>query len=54
MGKYDIIYLKLRLQLYLLNEQYEKAEVIKKWITDLGGDPSLDDEQLKKILRDNL
>jgi hypothetical protein len=40
----DIEYLKLKLQYYVLNEQYEKAETIKKWIIDLGGNPTIENE----------
>jgi hypothetical protein len=39
MSKMDIEYLKLKMFSYVENEQYEKAEVMKKWILDLGGDP---------------
>ena len=44
----DIEYLKLKLKLYLLEEDYEKAEVIKKWIIDLGGNPEI--ENVDEIL----
>ncbi len=44
----DIEYLKLKLKLYLLEENYEKAEVIKKWIIELGGNPEI--ENLDEIL----
>ena len=44
----DIEYLKLKLKLYLLEENYEKAEVIKKWIIDLGGNPEI--ENVDEIL----
>ena len=44
----DIEYLKLKLKLYLLEENYEKAEVIKKWIIDLGGNPQI--ENVDEIL----
>jgi protein-arginine kinase activator protein McsA len=35
MGQNDIKYLKLKLQQHILNEEYEKAATIKKWIEDL-------------------
>lgn len=38
----DIEYLKIRLKLYLNEEDYEKAEVIKQWIIDLGGNPEIE------------
>jgi hypothetical protein len=44
----DIEYLKLKLKLYLLEENYEKAEVIKKWIIELGGNPEI--KNLNEIL----
>ena len=44
----DIEYLKIKLKLYLLEENYEKAEVIKKWIIDLGGNPEI--ENVDEIL----
>lgn len=44
----DIEYLKLKLKLYLLEENYEKAEVIKKWIIELGGNPEI--ENVDEIL----
>lgn len=44
----DIEYLKIKLKLYLLEENYEKAEVIKKWIIELGGNPKI--ENIDQIL----
>jgi len=46
MGQADIEYLKVRMRLYILEEEYEKAAELKKWIIDLGGDPELDDIEL--------
>ena len=43
MGQADIEYLKIRMRLYILEEEYEKAAELKRWIIDLGGDPELDD-----------
>lgn len=39
----DIEYLKTKLTLYLHEEEYEKAEVMRKWIIDLEGDPTIED-----------
>lgn len=44
----DIEYLKIRLKLYLNEEDYEKAEVIKQWIIELGGNPEI--ENVEKLL----
>ena len=51
MGQADIEYLKVRMRLYILEEEYEKAAELKNWIIDLGGDPELDDIEtvLEKI-----
>jgi len=46
MGQADIEYLKIRMRLYILEEEYEKAAELKKWIIDLGGDPELDDIEM--------
>ncbi len=48
MGQADIEYLKVRMRLYILEEEYEKAAELKKWIIDLGGNPELDD--IEKVL----
>jgi hypothetical protein len=48
MGQADIEYLKVRMRLYILEEEYEKAAELKRWIIDLGGDPELDD--IEKVL----
>jgi len=47
----DIRILKIKLKLYLLEENYEKAEVMKNWIIDLGGDPEVED--IETILEEN-
>ena len=44
----DINFLKIKLKLYLLEENYEKAEIIKQWIIELGGNPEI--ENLEEIL----
>lgn len=46
----DIRYLKLKLVLYLYEERYERAEVMKQWIIELGGNPEIED--IDKILRE--
>ena len=48
MGVNDIHFLKLKLKLYLIEEQYEKAETMKKWIVELGGDPAVDFDEVEK------
>lgn len=48
MGQADIEYLKVRMRLYILEEEYEKAAELKRWIIDLGGNPELDD--IEKVL----
>ena len=40
MGETDIEYLKVKMYIYVIKEEYEKAEQMKQWIIDLGGDPS--------------
>ena len=42
----DINFLKKRLYEYLEKEKYERAEVLKNWIIDLGGDPKIYDSQV--------
>lgn len=42
-SKGDINYLRLKLKLYIHEEQYEKAEVMRRWIVELGGDPEIKD-----------
>lgn len=39
----DIRLLKLKLKIYLIEEEYEKAEVMRKWIVELEGDPTIED-----------
>lgn len=41
-SKGDITYLRLKLMIYLYEEEYEKAEVMKKWIVELGGNPEIE------------
>jgi len=54
MSDKDIEFLKLKIKLYIVNEEYEKAAELKKWIIDLGGDPEIDnvdaliEERIKK------
>tara|TARA_Y100000389_G_C17457626_1_gene519271 strand:- start:2936 stop:3115 length:180 start_codon:yes stop_codon:yes gene_type:complete len=50
MGQADIEYLKVRMRLYILEEEYEKAAELKRWIIDLGGNPELDD--IEKVLEE--
>lgn len=41
-SKGDITYLRLKLMIYLYEEEYEKAEVMKRWIVELGGNPEIE------------
>ena len=50
MGQADIEYLKVRMRLYILEEEYEKVAELKRWIIDLGGNPELDD--IEKVLEE--
>jgi protein-arginine kinase activator protein McsA len=45
----DIKYLKLKMQLYIVSEEYEKAAELKQWIIELGGNPEI--ENIKEILK---
>lgn len=47
----DIEFLKLKIKLYILKEEYEKAAELKKWVIDLGGDPEVKD--IETILGEN-
>ncbi len=42
MSDKDIEFLKLKIKLHIVNEEYEKAAELKKWIIDLGGDPEIE------------
>ncbi len=42
MSDKDIEFLKLKIKLHIVNEEYEKAGELKKWIIDLGGDPEIE------------
>jgi hypothetical protein len=48
MGQQDIKYLKLKMQQYILNEEYESAERLKQWIIELGGNPELEPQKEPK------
>lgn len=54
MSDKDIEFLKLKIKLHIVNEEYEKAGELKKWIIDLGGDPEIEnvdvliEERIKK------
>jgi hypothetical protein len=54
MSDKDIEFLKLKIKLYIVNEEYEKAAELKKWVIEMGGDPKIDnveiliEERLKK------
>lgn len=38
----DIEFLKLKMKVHILNEHYEKAAMLKKWIIEMGGDPNIE------------
>ena len=40
-SKADIEWLKIKHKIYLHEEIYEKADVIKLWIIELGGNPEI-------------
>lgn len=42
MSDKDIEFLKIKIKLYIVNEEYEKAAELKKWIIEMGGDPNID------------
>lgn len=42
MSDKDIEFLKIKMKLYIVNEEYEKAAELKKWIIEMGGDPNID------------
>jgi hypothetical protein len=42
MSDKDIEFLKIKMKLYIVNEEYEKAAKLKKWIIEMGGDPNID------------
>lgn len=44
----DVEYLRLRLLYYEIHEEYERAEKIKQWIIELGGNPVIDNEKNKR------
>ncbi len=54
MSDRDIEFLKLKIKLYIVNEEYEKAAELKQWIIEMGGDPEIEnvdvliEERIKK------
>jgi hypothetical protein len=46
MSDRDIEFLKLKIKLYIVNEEYEKAAELKKWIIEMGGDPEIDNVEM--------
>ena len=55
MSDKDVDFLKLKIKFYIVNEEYEKAAELKKWIIEMGGDPEIDnvemliEERVRKI-----
>jgi hypothetical protein len=46
MSDRDIEFLKLKIKLYIVNEEYEKAAELKKWIIEMGGDPEIENVEM--------
>jgi|TARA_B100001094_G_scaffold325072_1_gene378786 hypothetical protein len=55
MSDKDVDFLKLKIKFYIVNEEYEKAAELKKWIIEMGGDPEIEnvemliEERVRKI-----
>ena len=49
MSDKDIEFLKLKIKLYIVNEEYEKAAELKKWIIEMGGDPEIENVEMLLI-----
>ena len=41
-----IEFLKLKIKLYIFNEEYEKAAELKQWIIEMGGDPEIENVEM--------
>ena len=46
MSDRDIEFLKLKIKLYIVNEEYEKAAELKQWIIEMGGDPEIENVEM--------
>jgi protein-arginine kinase activator protein McsA len=46
MSDKDIDFLKLKIKLYIVNEEYEKAAELKKWIIEMGGNPKIENVEM--------
>ena len=46
MSDKDIGFLKLKIKFYIVNEEYEKAAELKKWIIEMGGDPEIENVEM--------
>ncbi len=46
MSDRDIEFLKLKIKLYIVNEEYEKAAELKKWIIEMGGNPEIENVEM--------
>ena len=46
MSDKDIEFLKLKIKLYIVNEEYEKAAELKQWIIEMGGNPEIENVEM--------
>jgi hypothetical protein len=46
MSDRDIEFLKLKIKLYIVNEEYEKAAELKQWIIEMGGNPEIENVEM--------
>lgn len=42
----DIEFLKIKIKLYIVNEEYEKAAELKRWVIEMGGDPEIENVEM--------
>ena len=47
----DIKFLKTKMQLRIIEEEYERAAKMKKWIIELGGDPTLQNDNTQNTAK---
>jgi hypothetical protein len=52
MSDRDIEFLKLKIKLYIVNEEYEKAAELKQWIIEMGGNPEI--ENVEMLIEDRI
>jgi hypothetical protein len=46
MSDKDVDFLKLKIKFYIVNEEYEKAAELKKWIIEMGGNPKIENVEM--------